>query len=148
MLLDDDPARVVAAAEALAALGLPLALEHARTLRELEARLERAPLPWLISLDYDLGTPHVVREGVVDDPGTGLGAARVLAARGHRGQVLVHSSAPSAAEGMRELLADAGVSVARAPLGAADASAWAEAVLARWQARRHDLGSRPGGRTL
>lgn len=132
LLLDDDPARLEAAANALAAAGLPFTIEPARSVGELEARLSGgAPAPWLVSLDHDLGTPRVVRVGQVEDPGTGLGAARALVALGYRGPVLVHTSAEQAARAIGEQLSAGGLSWRRAAL--TDAQAWAEAVAACWR---------------
>lgn len=132
LLLDDDPARLEAAANALAEAGLPFTIEPARSVAELEARLAGGgPPPWLVSLDHDLGAPRVVAVGQVADPGTGLGAARALVTLGFAGPVLVHTSAEPAAQAIGEQLEAGGLSWRRAAL--TDAGAWAEAVAACWR---------------
>lgn len=131
LLLDDDPRRTEAAAEALAAAGLPFTLEPTRSVPELEARLSGGPAPWLVSLDHDLGAPQVVGVGQVEDPGTGLGAARVLVARGFAGPVVVHTSSAAAAEAIGAQLSAGGVSWRGAALS--EPAAWAEAVVACWK---------------
>jgi len=131
LLLDDDSRRLEAAAHALAAAGLPFTIEAVRSVAELEARLAGGPAPWLVSLDHDLGAPQVVGVGQVEDPGTGLGAARALVSLGFEGPVLVHTSAEQAARAIGAQLEAGGIASERAAL--TDAEAWAEAVATCWR---------------
>ena len=73
--------------------------------------------------------------GQVEDPGTGLGAARALVTLGFQGPVLVHTSADPAARAIGAQLEAGGIAWERAALTDAepDAEAGAEAVAACWR---------------